>query len=74
VNRDTAVVEAAERRARQIVLEAEQEAFRILEQAATVAFKGSRARRGISVGTKALALSSFGLAMAAVVEIALGHV
>jgi hypothetical protein len=70
VDRDVAT---AERRAAEIVREAEEEAFLILEQAATVAFKGRR-QRASRMSTKLLALGSFGLAVAAVVEISMGRI
>jgi hypothetical protein len=83
VARQVGGVAAAERRAAEIVREAEVEAFQILEQAATVAFKdkGGRRRAGgrsagrlAGLGTKVLALGSFALAVAAVVEISMGRV
>ena len=72
MDRERGGVAAAERRAAEIVREAEEQAFRILEQAATAAFKGRR-NRASRMGTKVLALGSFGLAVAAVVEISMGR-
>ena len=81
MDREGTAVAAAEQRAAEIVREAEEEAFRILEQAATVAFKGKRAARPdrsrgrlARLGVEALALGSFALAVLAVVEISLGRV
>lgn len=82
MDRQAGAVAAAERRAEEIVREAEEEAFRILEQAAKVAFKEEpaprRERRSPGrwgrLGTKLLALGSFGMAVAAVVEISLGRI
>ena len=72
MDREKGGVAAAERRAAESVREAEEEAFLILEQAATVAFRGRR-HRASRVTTKVLALGSFGLAVAAVVEISMGR-
>ena len=83
MDREAAAVAAAEQQAAEIVREAEEEAFRILEQAATVAFNGKRSRshgggpsrgRAAALGIKTLALGSFGLAVFAVVEISMGRV
>jgi cell division septum initiation protein DivIVA len=70
------VLAAAERHARAIVQEAEEEAIRILEEAASVAFRAKARRprpRRWAFGTLLLACSAVSAAAALVVGIAIGQ-